>query len=216
MDSTAGLLVLASQSPRRAELLTKAGYRFIVTEPDPDAEEQAPKNFPPRRLVVELAKCKAQNVVSKVLKGSDGVHNLQSPPECPSPHKVSMRTVVLAADTVALCEGQVLGKPVDREDALKMLRQLSGRQHQVLTGVCLWDVTSKRHLERLSVTTLKMDDLTDSQLESFLQSGDWQGKAGGFGYQDGLEWLQIVEGLESNVVGLPVENLPAWIQELWS
>lgn len=199
-------IILASQSPRRAELLTKAGFQFIVVEPDPETEEQAQKNYPPQQLVIELAKCKAQNVVSKILNGSQK-NQIQRDTEL-------TRTIILAADTIALCEDVALGKPVDREDAFRMLRHFSGRQHQVLTGVCLWDLASNRHLERLSVTTLTMDFLSDAQLQSFLQTGDWQGKAGGFGYQDGLDWLKIVDGLESNVVGLPVECLPGWLREL--
>lgn len=216
MDSTDISIVLASQSPRRAELLTNAGYHFIVMEPDPEAEEQAQKSYPPQQLVVELARCKAQNVVSKLAPISSEPQRPLSLPLGIPPNRKSTRTIVLAADTVALCEGVVLGKPVDQADAFRMLRHMSGRQHQVLTGVCLWEVASNRYLERLSVTTLRMDELSDDQLRIFLHSGDWQGKAGGFGYQDGLEWLHIVEGLASNVVGLPVECLHAWIKEIKS
>lgn len=200
------MLILASQSPRRAELLGRAGYEFSVQEPDPETEEQAEKRFPPEELVVRLARCKAENVVKQFQHGK-----LPLPSNPSGSHP---RVLVLAADTIAVCQGEVLGKPSDQDDALRMLKLMRGKVHRVLTGVCLWDLPTGRRVEKLSVTTLRMDFLDDNRLESFLQTEDWRGKAGGFGYQDGLDWLHIVDGLESNVVGLPVENLAHWIAEL--
>jgi septum formation protein len=105
-----------------------------------------------------------------------------------------------------------------------MLVQLSGREHRVLTGVCLWplDLTlstdeSRRDdlpLVRVAVTRLRMDPLTDSQLAEYLSSGQWEGKAGAFGYQDRLGWVHVVEGSESNVVGLPMELLAQMLESV--
>ena len=123
-------------------------------------------------------------------------------------------TLVLAADTVAECDGFILGKPRDEADARAMLTQLSGREHRVLTGVCLWPHLSHRRgpgEDRRSSASpspsFGWTRLTDAQLDEYLASGQWEGKAGAFGYQDRLGWVHIVEGSESNVVGLPMELL---------
>ena len=122
----------------------------------------------------------------------------------------------MAADTVADCDGEILGKPTDRADAARMLTTMSNRTHRVLTGVCLWDCQSEKHAGYVEQTTLKMDAFPRDQLDAYLDSGQWQGKAGAFGYQDGLDWIHTVEGLESNVVGLPVERLSNWLSDLMS
>ena len=193
-------LILASQSPRRAQLLTEAGFEFTVFAPDDWVEENANKNLPPGELVVELACLKAQNVAGRIGQTITRSH----PTPC----------LVLAADTVAHCHGEVLGKPADRVDARRMLQLMSGQTHEVLTGVCLWEVRSRRQQAYLETTTLRMDELNEQQLDAFLDTDGWRGKAGGFGYQDGLDWVHIETGLASNVVGLPIEKLLSWIQEI--
>jgi septum formation protein len=116
--------------------------------------------------------------------------------------------VVLAADTIAICNDEILGKPRDRQDAERMLRLLSGREHEVLTAVVLIDCHCGAELAHLETTQLLMDQLSDADLQAYLNSQLWQGKAGAFGYQDGWDWLHVVAGSESNVVGLPLERLP--------
>lgn len=124
------------------------------------------------------------------------------------------RGLVLACDTVAECLGQILGKPADRTHARQMLRLLRGRVHHVYSGLCLWrrpdDV---KHVE-VAVTRLRMDPVSDAELESYLETEQWRGKAGAFGYQDGLDWLHVEEGSESNVVGLPMELLERMLATL--
>jgi septum formation protein len=97
-----------------------------------------------------------------------------------------------------------------------MLRQLSGREHRVLTGLCLWRVGKSEPIVRVAVTTLRMFALSEDRLEEYLASGQWEGKAGAFGYQDRLGWVHIVEGSESNVVGLPMELLAEMLTSLES
>jgi septum formation protein len=184
-------LILASQSPRRRELLTEAGYEFSVIVPDDSVEDTADQDLPPDQLVIELAFLKAQHVARSLESG-----------------------IVLAADTIAHCDGEILGKPNSRDDARRMLKLMSGRAHRVLTGVCLWNCESGIRHTHLEITSLRMDELRDSRLEEFLNSGGWQGKAGGFGYQDGLDWVHLESGLASNVVGLPVERLADWIFQI--
>lgn len=178
-------LVLASGSPRRSQLLQAAGYEFVVDRPADGVEcgicsrETAPE------MVARLAYQKAADVVPR--------------------HETAM---VLAADTLASCLGQILGKPSDREHAEQMLRLLSGRKHSVFTGVCLWDTVSGKRLVDVTQTELRMESLTEETLTSYLDSMKWEGKAGAFGYQDGNDWILVLGGgSESNVVGLPMERL---------
>ncbi len=178
-------LVLASGSPRRAQLMQAAGYEFRISKPDESVEcgicsrETAPE------MVARLAYQKAAFVAER-----------------------EPGSFVVAADTLASCLGQILGKPQDREHAEQMLRLLSGRVHLVFTGLCLWDTVTGRRLVDVSKTELRMDKLSEETLRDYLDSLRWEGKAGAFGYQDGNDWLVITDdGSESNVVGLPMERL---------
>jgi septum formation protein len=181
-------LILASRSPRRRELLAEAGYSFEVIAPDEEVECGVCSEGGPAGLVAESAHRKAAAIVAQ-LAGD--------PPRRGS--------LVLAADTVAECDGFILGKPRDEEDARAMLRQLSGREHRVYSGVCLWRVGDREGRTRVVETRLPMDVLTDDELDAYIASGQWEGKAGAFGYQDRLGWVHVMEGSESNVVGLPME-----------
>lgn len=207
--------VLASQSPRRAQLLATAGYQFTVVCPPTSVEDEVEQNHPGEKLVLNLARAKGQFAVDFLIARQKREHRLgQSPCQL-----IPAETIVIAADTVAECENSILGKPRGREHAEAMLKLMAGRQHRVLTGVSLWLIDTQQqshHIERLEVTTLVMDHLDECELENYLSSGDWEGKAGAFGYQDGLDWVHIVDGLASNVVGLPVERLPAWMNQLIS
>jgi septum formation protein len=187
-------LILASGSPRRAQLLASAGYSFSVEVAGEEAEcgmcsrETAPE------LVARYAYRKAADVVSRFQTG-----------------------LVLAADTVASCLGQILGKPRDVEHAETMLRMLSGRKHDVYTGVCLWSASLNRCLVEVVRTELEMAELSEEMLESYLDSMLWEGKAGAFGYQDGNDWLKVINGgSESNVVGLPMERLAELLEKFTS
>jgi septum formation protein len=184
-------LILASRSPRRRELLAAAGYAFEVHPPDEAAECGVCGGESPAAMVARLASQKAADVARRIGRG-----------------------LVLACDTVVECDGKILGKPVDEHDALQMLRTLSGRRHRVLSGLCLWPVPQGEPLVRVAVTTLQMDPLSDRQLDEYLAGGQWEGKAGAFGYQDSLDWVHVVEGSESNVVGLPLELLAEMLAKL--
>jgi len=177
-------LILASRSPRRRELLEAAGYAFEVVPPSEQAECGVCSRETPAELVARLAYQKAADVAGRVERG-----------------------LVLGCDTVAECDGQILGKPVDEDHARRMLRILSGREHRVLSGLCLWPVPGGEPRVRVAVTVLRMDRLSAGQLEEYLAGGQWEGKAGAFGYQDRLGWVHVVRGSPSNVVGLPMELL---------
>jgi septum formation protein len=184
-------LILASRSPRRRELLLQAGYSFEVRPPEENVEDGLEHGAgaliggeSPADLVARLACQKAADVARRVPSG-----------------------LVIGCDTVVECRGEILGKPADEHHARQMLRALSGREHRVLSGLCLWRVSDGRCQVRVAATTLRMDPLTERQLDEYLTSGAWQGKAGAFGYQDRLGWVHVIEGSESNVVGLPQELL---------
>ncbi len=178
-------LILASGSPRRSQLMTAAGYEFQILPASDSAEcgmcsrETAPE------LVARYAYRKAADVAARLETG-----------------------FIIAADTVASCHGQILGKPHDQEHAESMLRMLSGKPHDVFTGVCLWSISRQQCVVDVTRTKLEMDVLSNEMLAEYLASGLWEGKAGSFGYQDGNDWLKVVDGgSESNVVGLPMERL---------
>jgi septum formation protein len=188
-------IILASGSPRRRELLQEAGYVFSVVPPAEDVECGVCSESGPAGLVAELAYRKAAAVRGQLGGQSE--------------------SVILAADTIAECDGLILGKPRDEPDARAMLSQLRGRVHRVLTGVCLWPAwDSGAPLVRVAVTKLRMDQRSDQELNEYIQSGQWEGKAGGFGYQDRLGWVHIVDGSATNVVGLPMELLAEMLAEL--
>jgi len=213
-------LILASSSPRRRQLLKEAGYEFLVLPPDHDVECGVCSGSGPVGLVTELAYRKAAAVRNQILE--------RPPAEIGKPWPL----IILSADTVAECDGFILGKPRNEADARAMLNRLSGRDHRVLTGVCLWPANSELDLKaagrdktqqndesiwpmiRVGVTRLRMDRLSEEQLADYLGSGEWEGKSGGFGYQDRLGWVHVVDGSESNVVGLPLELLAEMLREV--
>jgi septum formation protein len=184
-------LILASGSPRRRELLTEAGYRFRIVPPHPEAECGMCSGETPPELVARLAYQKAADVKQR---GEQGL--------------------ILACDTVAECAGQILGKPGDERHAREMLELLRGREHRVYSGICLWQTPEGEPRVEVDRTVLRMHPLSPEQIEEYLASGLWEGKAGAFGYQDRLGWLEILSGSESNVVGLPLERLQRMLAEL--
>lgn len=184
-------LILASGSPQRQALLTGAGYRFTVVHPSVGAECGVCSRETPPEFVARMAWQKAADVAMRQ-------------------QRVAPQTsgaVLVACDTVAECVGRILGKPKDRDHARTMLQLLSGREHHVYSGLCVWPLSAGLPHVHVAVTTLRMDVLADHQIEEYLASGMWEGKAGAFGYQDRIDWLHIVNGSESNVIGLPLELL---------
>ena len=202
-------LILASRSPRRRELLAAAGYEFDIFPAREPAECGRCSRESPPEFVARLAWQKAVDVMARLPEdfGESRSSDQQQ-------RSVSHPRLILACDTVAEWGGQILGKPVDEQHAGEILRTLSGREHRVYSGLCLWRYPGGDPHVEVAVTTLKMEDLTESQLAEYLASGLWEGKAGAFGYQDRLGWLNIVAGSESNVVGLPMELLEKMMREL--
>jgi septum formation protein len=179
-------LILASASPRRAELLRSAGYDFDIHAVDID--ERSKPGEPPAEYVGRLAKEKSSRGLSDVVSGFS-----RTIPEA----------VVLGADTAVVVGEAILGKPHDAEDAARMLRRLSGRSHQVMTGVCLQ--TTQRSVSHVEISSVTFSPLSEDQIAWYVASGEGLDKAGGYAIQ-GLasRFIPRIEGSYSNVVGLPI------------
>ena len=171
------MLVLASNSPRRREILTAAGFEFVVRVPD-IAEEHRPGE-PPVEYVRRLAEQKAFAV------------------------PMNPGDTILAADTTVVVEGQLLEKPRDAPDAVRMLTLLSGREHEVITGICLRSET--RTIVDAAVTRVRFVALIQQEIDAYVASGEPMDKAGAYAIQ-GLasKFIERVEGCYFNVVGLPI------------
>jgi septum formation protein len=185
-------LILASRSPRRREILGWLGIEFDVVEPD---VEELSEGDDPEALVLENAR----------LKALAGLEAAGEPEDA----------VVLGVDTDVFVDGRMLGQPADRAEAEERLRTLSGREHEVLSGVCLIGpraagipgapLRERSGVSRSAVTFRKLDDAT---ISAYLDSEEWRGRAGGYAIQGlGSILIEKVEGDFSNVVGLPVRVL---------
>jgi septum formation protein len=172
------MLVLASASPRRQELLRNAGFAFEVQ----------PADIPENALPGEGAKkCAERLAREKALAVA-----LQHPHD-----------TVLGADTIVAIAGQLLGKPADSADAARMLRLLSGRDHEVITGVCL--VVKGQPFVASEITRVTVDRITDQEIADYVATGEPMDKAGAYAIQGrASRWIPRIEGDYSNVVGLPV------------
>jgi septum formation protein len=178
-------LILASSSPRRADLLRSYGYAFAVCVPPAEEPDQFDECLTPAQLAERLSHLKASAVKPLVRRG-----------------------VILAADTVVTYQGRIFGKPIDQADARRILQTLSGTTHQVITGVTLMAAAGERRDTRHDVSTVSMMRLSPDELEDYLRSDAWVGKAGAYGVQDRADaYVTRVDGSFTNVVGLPLELL---------
>lgn len=186
-------LILASTSPRRADLLRESGIVFQVIRPE--VEEWTAEDFPevaPGELARANARRKAKAVVEK------------------NPGKP-----VLAADTLVICEGKILGKPADEEMAKQMLGWLSGRIHEVITAAVLMMPGGKKSREAVVRTRVKFRPLEAKEVSDYVREVDVLDKAGAYALQDGGDRLvERVEGSRSNVIGLPMETVLPWCEDL--
>ena len=180
-------LILASQSPRRRELMGLFRVPFTVRVADID-EAMDPQK-PPYEEVARVSRLKAEAV----------------------PH--NEEDVVIAADTIVVCGGQVLGKPRDEEDALRMLTMLSGRDHQVMTGLTV--LRGSRAAVCTEVTDIHFRPLNQKEILSYIRTGEPMDKAGAYGIQGGAAlFAERLAGDYFNVVGLPVCRLGQLLREL--
>jgi septum formation protein len=181
------MLVLASASPRRQELLRNAGIAFEVH----------PAHIPEDALPGESAKDCAERLARE-----KALAIAQKWP----------KAVVLGADTVVVIDAKLLGKPTDATDAARMLRVLSGREHQVTTGVCI--VANGRPSVSSETTLVTMSEITDKEIADYVATGEPMDKAGAYAIQGiASRWLPRIDGDYSNVVGLPIALVYRMLQQ---
>jgi septum formation protein len=181
-------LVLASASPRREELLRQIGCKFQIRVSD--VEEDNSLKLPPAQLVTAHAKAKATTVAAKC-----------SPDE-----------IVIGADTIVVLAGEVYGKPKDRDDARRMLSQLAGKEHQVITGIAV--AAHRQSWTNYCETLVRIRQLSVIEMEAYLATGEPDDKAGAYAIQGvGSLLVSGITGSYTNVVGLPLVELDALLRQ---
>lgn len=189
--------MLASASPRRAALLTAAGFSFEAIAVDVD--ERARPSEDPADYVVRLAAEKAGLVFDALRHGTRRLSSTLTETEAQS----QPRVLVIGADTAVVIDREILGKPSDAAHARRMLERLSGQTHQVMTGVC--GRTEGKELAVVDVTAVWFAPLTTEEIDWYIASGEWRDKAGAYAIQGlAARFVPRIDGSYSNVVGLPI------------
>ena len=176
-------IILASRSPRRQELLKDLGVVFDIVIKD--YNESYPSNLKSEEIALYLAKSKAEQFRSSIYDNE----------------------IVITADTIVWCDDMVLDKPVNRDDAIRILKVISGKTHEVITGMCL--LSSKKEKVFFSKTKVTFDNLTDSEITYYIDNFKPYDKAGAYGIQEWIGYIGIthIEGSYFNVMGLPIQRL---------
>lgn len=187
-------LVLASQSPRRRELLEKAGFRFLVRSMK--ISENLDENLNLNAAIQDLARQKARALIQSGALASGGPY------------------LVLASDTLVACDGIVLGKPESPAQAVEFLGRLSGRTHEVKTAVYLEDVSTGRSASQIETSRVSFRALSPEEIEAYVLTGEPMDKAGAYGIQGaGGKFIQSLVGNLDNVMGLPMELVRRMLRE---
>lgn len=176
-------LILASRSPRRAEILKKAKVEFEIKIP-PNLKEES-SSSDPAELVLSLSRIKATSVSHQVGK-----------------------TIILGADTIVVLDGEIMGKPQNKEEAFFILKKLSDRMHRVYTGITLVNKYNGKMVSDYDLTEVKFNQLDDEKIRSYIDTGEPMDKAGAYGIQGmGGFLVESIRGNLDNVIGLPTEKL---------
>ena len=187
------MIILASGSPRRKELLTQAGIGFEVLTSDAD---ETPTKTVPSEIVMELSRRKGEDVFGKL--------------ESQGRIDASKENLIISADTLVFFKDERLGKPRDKADAVRMLRELSGNVHDVITGVTLIYVNQgeKKQVSFYEKTEVSVYDLTEEEIEDYVATGEPMDKAGAYAIQGYFgKYIKGINGEYANVVGLPIARL---------
>lgn len=182
-------IILASKSPRRQEILTNLGYDFEVITAETDESSEISE---PSKLVMELANRKAYAVADLCCDNN---------------------SVIIACDTVVATENEILGKPKNKQDARRMLSELSGNIHSVYSGLCL--IKGDKVLTDYCKTDVCFDKLSEKDIDWYISQNEWSDKAGGYGIQGKASvFIRKIDGDYFNVVGLPVNLLYKMLKEI--
>ena len=184
-------LILASASPRRAEILRDAGYHFSILSSAIDETPFAGES--PNDLVLRLAEAKAELAAARAVGPA----------------------ILIAADTEVVLDNQIFGKPRSSDDARRMLKKLAGRAHAVLTGVCLIRLPDAERISFVETTLVQFAPLSDEEVTRYLATGEPHDKAGAYAIQGyAARYIPRIEGCYFNVVGLPLARLQQALSEL--
>ncbi len=183
-------IILASCSPRRSEILKRFNIEFEIKPSSVD--EDFTEGEDPKDVVEMLALRKCRDVANRSQNGE----------------------IVIAADTIVVYSDKILGKPVDKSDARKMIHSLSGKSHQVITGIAIIDVETGIESVDCQVTDVLFRHLTDDKIERYLNTEEYVDKAGAYGIQGyGEVLVKSINGSFSNVVGLPISKLDEMLED---
>ena len=183
-------LVLASGSPRRREILTRLGYDFRIHTSDAPEDDVSGSVTD---MVYMLAKRKAGAVA-----------------------ELEQNCIVIGADTLVALDGKPLGKPSDKADAVRMLTALSGRTHEVATGICLINTVTGKELASYEVTTVSFRDLTPEEITDYVATGEPMDKAGAYAIQGGAgKFIKSINGSYDNIVGFPSELFTELLKQIY-
>jgi nucleoside triphosphate pyrophosphatase len=182
-------IILASKSPRRSQLLKEAGFDFVIKTKE--VEESYPADLEVEKVAEYLAKKKAYAAKEFIEKDS----------------------VLLTADSIVTLENEIYGKPKNADDAFRILRELSGKVHKVITGVCLLSLTKERSFS--SISKVHFEQLSDEEIRNYIEEFQPFDKAGAYAIQEwiGLCKISKIEGLYSNIMGLPVAEVYKELRE---
>jgi septum formation protein len=182
-------IVLASQSPRRVELLKEISAQFEVAPSS--IEEVLDPGLRPEENAQNLARAKAESIASNF-------------PDC----------WVIGADTLVTLDHEIFGKPEDEEDAKRILKKLSGREHLVVTGICV--VGPEKSLNKAVVSQVKIKPLTDQEIEDYIATGEPMDKAGAYAIQgEGNFMVRSFTGSKNNIIGLPLDELKILLKKTY-
>lgn len=185
-------LILASNSPRRIALLKSLGYHFDIVPHD--IEECILGDVLPMELVQNLAFLKATDVARRV-----------------------SNAIIISADTVIVHKNSILGKPKDVSDAKRILSMLSDSEHDVISGVCVMEMPSQKKMLRTEQTRIKIRNINDEEIDSYILTGEPMDKAGAYAIQgEGGKFIEKIDGSYSNAVGLPLELLQEMLSHFMS
>ena len=185
-------LILASASPRRKKLMTEAGYDFTVVKPDVNESTFPTDGVSACEYAMKLALAKAKSVAS----------------EYPN-------SLVIGADTIVDCRGEIIGKPTDTKDARRITEKLFSTPHKVITGIAIIRQTDGTGVVESDTTTVYPKKMTAKQIAEHIAGGSWRDKAGAYAIQEtGDEFVERIEGSLTNVMGLPMELLQRLIENV--
>jgi septum formation protein len=183
-------LILASSSPRRAQILKKENIEFKVVPPKDIQEKDISSD--PVEHVLELSRRKAKSVIKKVKEG-----------------------LILGADTIVVLDGEILGKPIDEKDAQRILKKLSGKTHRVYTGLTLMNRSNGKILSGYDCTEVRFNKLEEKEIMNYIETGEPMDKAGAYGIQGmGSFLVDHIKGNLDNVIGLPMKKFEGILKKI--